>query len=130
MTDKKIEKEILYDAVICNENDDVLEVSRIMRDTKARHLIVVDENLKPLGIISPFDINNRIVAEEKNPVEVTASEIMTKPVETIDLNSNYSQAAEKMALLETFTMPVVHDGKLVGILDYSAVFKNICEVKQ
>ena len=130
MEDKKIDKGILYDAVICNESDNVLKVSRIMRDTKARHLIVVDKSLKPLGIISPFDINNRVVAEEKNSKDVLAEQIMTKPVETIDLNSTYSQAAEKMASLETFTMPVVQNGKLVGILDYSAVFRNVCEVKQ
>ncbi len=129
MDDKKIDKGILYDAVVCREKDNALKVSRIMRDTRARHLIVVDKNLKPLGIISPFDINNRVVAEEKNPSEVMADEIMTKPVETIELNSTYSEAAEKMALLETFTMPVVQNGKLVGVLDYSSVFRNVCEVK-
>jgi len=130
MMDKKIDKGMLYDAVVCNEDESVLEVSRIMRDTRARHLIVVDGDLKPLGIISPSDINNRVVAEEKNPSYISACEIMTKPVETIDLDSTYSQAAEKMAFLETFTMPVVNNGKLVGILDYSSVFRNVCEVKK
>ena len=127
--DKKIDKSMLYDAVVCDGKDSVLEVSRIMRDTRARHLIVVDKKLKPLGIISPSDINNRIVAEEKIPNKVTASEIMTSPVETLDINSTYSHAAEVMALLEIFTIPVTENGELTGILDYSTVFRNACEVK-
>ncbi len=128
--DKHIDKELLYDAVVCKENDNVLEVSRIMRDTKARHLIVVNDKLRPLGIISPFDVNNRVVAEEKNAKNVKASEIMTKPVETIELKSTYAEAAEKMAILETFTLPVVDKGVLVGVLDYSSVYKKVCEVKK
>lgn len=125
-----IDKEILYDAVICKEKDSALEAARIMRDTKARHLIVVDKDLRPLGIISPFDINNRVVAEEKDAKKVMAVQVMTKPVETIELSSNYKQAAEKMAELETFTMPVTEKGKLVGMLDYGTVFRAVCEVKK
>ncbi len=125
-----IDKEILYDAVFCKEDDSVLEVSRIIRDTKSRHLIVVDKNLKPLGIISAFDINNRVVAQEIDPKKITAVKIMTKPVEAVDISSNYKDAVEKMAALETYTLPVIENGKLIGTLDYSAVFRKICEVKQ
>ena len=124
-----ITKELLNDAVICKENDDVLEVSRIIRDTKARHIIVVDQHLKPLGIISPFDINNRVIAEEKTPSEITASEIMTSPIESIEISEGYDKASEKMISLETYTLPVTEHGKLIGILDYSVVFRKICGVK-
>lgn len=123
-----IDKRILHDAVICKENDSVLEASQIMRDTQTRHVIVVDADMKPLGIISPFDINNRVVAEKKNPLNVKASDVMTAPVETIELSSSYEEASEKMISRETFTLPVTDKGKLIGILDYSIVFKNVCEV--
>lgn len=128
--EKVIEEEVLGDAVVCKEKDSILEVARIIRDTKARHVIVVDKKLKPLGIISPFDINNRVVAEKIDPEKIFASKIMTSPVETIELHSTYSEAAERMALLETFTMPVVDKEKLVGMLDYSLVFRNVCGVKK
>jgi signal-transduction protein with cAMP-binding, CBS, and nucleotidyltransferase domain len=124
-----INREILHDAVICKEKDNILEVSRIIRDTKARHIIVVDKNLKPLGIISPFDINNRVVAEKKDVNSTFAKDIMTKPIETIELKESYETAAEKMVHLETFTLPVTEKGKLIGVLDYSVVFRKVCEVK-
>ena len=55
---------------------------------------------------------------------------MTSPVETLDISSTYTHAAEVMALLEIFTIPITENGKLIGILDYSAVFRNVCEVKK
>jgi len=56
MGKKAIQKENLHDAVVCKLEDSVLEVSRIMRDTQARHLIVVDSDLKPVGLISAFEL--------------------------------------------------------------------------
>ena len=120
----KIEISKLHDAVICNEEDSVLEISRIMRDTRKRHILVIDAHLKLLGVISAFDINNRVVAEEREPKKIMAKDIMTKPIETIDINSTYEQACEKMVERELHTIPVTKDGKLVGILDLSLIFRN------
>ena len=123
-----IEKEKLDDAVICKEDDSVLEVDRIMRDTKTRHIIVIDKNLKPSGIISAFDINNRVVAEEKNAKEIKAEDIMTKPIQSIDIDIDYNEAYQKMIDLGIYTIPVTDKGKLVGILDFNFLFKKLCEI--
>ena len=123
-----IEKEKLNDAVICKEDDSVLEVARIMRDTQTRHIIVIDKNLKPSGIISAFDINNRVVAEEKNAKEIKAEDIMTKPIQSIDIDIDYNEAYQKMIDLGIYTIPVTDKGKLVGILDFNFLFKKLCEI--
>lgn len=117
-----IEKNKLQDAVICDENETVLEVSRILRDTKSRHLIVVDGEQKPLGIISTVDINNRVVAEGINAEETCAEEIMTFPIEVVELNSSYEDAYKKMIEKGTYSIPVVENGRLVGILDFNQLF--------
>lgn len=126
----KMDRNLLHDAVICKETDSVLEVARIIRDTKSRHVLVVDAETKPLGIISPFDVNNRVVAEEKSASDTLAKDIMTTPVETIDVNETFEKAAEKMGLLETFMLPVTEEGALIGILNYSVVYRMICKVEQ
>lgn len=117
-----IEKNKLQDAVICDENDTVLEVSRILRDTRSRHLIVVDSEQKPLGIISTVDINNRVVAEGLNPEEAAAGDVMTSPIEVVELNSSYEDAYKKMIEKGTYSIPVVENEKLVGILDFNQLF--------
>ncbi len=123
-----IEKEKLDDAVICKKDDSALEVSRIMRDTQTRHIIVVDNGLQPLGIISAFDINNRVVAEEKDAKNIKAEGIMTKPIESIDIKIGYDEAYKKMIELGVYTIPVIDKGKLVGILDFNFLFKKLCEL--
>lgn len=120
---KMMKKEHLIDAVICREDDDVLEVSRILRDTQRRHLIVLDGNDKPVGIISTVDLNNRIIAEEKNPKKVRAKEIMTKGIETVLITDDYEKAFQIMAKLGTYSIPVVKNGKLLGLLEFSRAFK-------
>ena len=120
-----IDKNLLQDVVICRKNDTILEVARILRDTKSRHLIVVDENEKPLGIISTVDINNRVIAEELNIKETTAEDVMTKKIEVVDVNESYDNAYKKMNDKGTYSIPVVEDGKLIGALSFNQLFYKV-----
>ena len=124
---KMINKEEIQDAVFCKEKDTVLEVSKILRDTQSRHIIIVNENLKPVGIISTVDINNRVVAEGKNASSLKALDIMTKPIETVELDSDYNEAYRKMIGKGTYSIPVTKDGKLIGLLGFNQLFSKISE---
>lgn len=125
-----IDKNKLLDAVVCDENCSILEVSRILRDTKSRHLIVVDEKLKPLGVISVSDINNRVVSEELEPSETSASKIMTKNIDVIDVKESYDVAYKKMVARGSYSIPVVENGKLVGLLDFNQLFGKLKEERK
>ncbi|MBI2134214.1 CBS domain-containing protein [Candidatus Woesearchaeota archaeon] len=113
-----MKKEHLTDAVICRMNDKILEVSRILRDTQRRHLIVLNDNDSPIGIISTVDINNRVVAENKDPEKTKATEIMTKNPAMTDLGDSYEKAYQTMARLGTHSIPVTEKGKLIGMLEF------------
>lgn len=119
-----IKKEHLIDAVICRENDDVLEVSRILRDTQRRHLLVLNKEDAPIGVISSVDINNRIVAEEKNPKQMKAKDVMTKNVHVVSIDDDYEKAYQSMAMLGTYSIPVVRNGKLLGLLEFVQAFRQ------
>ncbi|MBI5803688.1 CBS domain-containing protein [Candidatus Pacearchaeota archaeon] len=120
-------KEKLRDAVICKENDSVLEVSRILRDTGVRHLIVVDNKNSPVGIISTVDICNRVVSRELNPKKTKAKEIMTKPIQTSDVEESYESAYRKMVAQGTYSIPIVENNELIGELDFNQLF---CKFKE
>ncbi len=117
-----MKKEHLIDAIACRTNDNVLEVSRILRDTQRRHIIVLDDKDAPVGIISTIDINNRVVSEEKNPKEIKATDIMTKNPQSVELEDTYENAFQKMAKLGTNSIPVTSDGKLIGMLEFMTAF--------
>ena len=119
-----IKREHLTDAVICRENDSVIEVSRILRDTQRRHVIVLNKGDSPVGVISTVDINNRVVSEDKDPKSFQAKEIMTKGIKFISVNDTYQKGFEIMAQMGTYSIPVVlEDGKLIGLLEFARAFK-------
>ena len=127
-----IKTEHLTDAVICREDDTALEVSKIMRDTQRRHLVVLDKEDKPVGVVSAVDINNRIVAEEKDPKASKAKEIMTGDLKVVSVEDSYDKAYELMTGLGTYSIPVVKDGKMLGLLEFTRAFKikNLGEEKK
>ncbi|MBS3082108.1 CBS domain-containing protein [Candidatus Pacearchaeota archaeon] len=121
-----INKNLLQDVVFCNDDASVLDVSRILRDTRTRHLIVVNEKNNPVGIISTVDINNRVVAEEKNSSTLKARDIMTKPIETVEVSSTCEEAYQKMVSKGTYSIPVTENGSLIGSLSFSKLFGKVC----
>ncbi len=122
-----MDKSKLNDAVICKQGDSILEVSRILRDTQCRHLIVVDESFCPKGIVSTVDINNRVVAEKKDAEKTLASDIMTSPIETVDVNESFDNAYLKMMSAGTYSIPVTENGAIIGILDFNQLFLKVKE---
>ena len=124
-----IEKNKLLDAIVCGEEDTILEESQILRDTQTRHILVLNKEKHPIGVISTVDINNRVVAEKKDPSKTKASDIMTKSIATIDLNSSYDDAYKKMIEIGTYSLPVTEKGELVGLLDFNRLFRKAGELK-
>jgi len=122
-----IDKKRIQDVVICKENDSILEVSRILRDTKSRHLVVINNNKKPIGIISTVDINNRVVAQELDYKKTNAGDVMTKNIDVVDIKDSFDKACEKMISKGTYSIPVVENGKLIGIIGFNELF---CKVKE
>ncbi len=114
--------------VIARVGDSILEVSRILRDTRARHLVVIDQHDAPVGIISSVDINNRVVAEEKDAKSLKAKETMTPNIDVIDLETgSYQQAYEKMINRSTYSIPVVKQGKLLGMLEFTKCIQRLAQ---
>jgi signal-transduction protein with cAMP-binding, CBS, and nucleotidyltransferase domain len=119
-----IDRQLLRDAVVCREGDSILEVSRILRDTQYRHLVVLDKKDAPVGIISTVDINNRVVAEGLSPKTAKAKAIMTKGIKTVTEEDSYAKAYALMVEQSTYSIPVTAKGKLIGILEFMAAFKK------
>lgn len=108
----------LLNVVKCKTEDSVRQVAKIMKENKIRHIFVEDENEKLAGIISPVDISNKLVVDNKNPDETKAKDIMNSPVRTVDVNQEVEFAMKLMMENNTITAPVVQDGKLIGLITY------------
>ncbi len=114
--------------VSCRQDEDIAEVASKLRDNKQRRIIVVDNNESPIGIISTTDINNKVVAENKDPKNLKAEDIMTSPIYLVcDINDGLDMIFRKMVEHESFFCPVTDNQKLYGILTYGELVNKIHE---
>jgi CBS domain-containing protein len=86
--------------------------------------IIVVQGERPVGIITERDILRRQVEPCLAPETLTAKHAMTSPLVTINEEASIEEAAKLMARKKAKRLPVMNNGKLVGILSYTdIVFK-------
>jgi predicted transcriptional regulator len=125
MEGKMIKHLKLYDVKICKTNDTVLEIAKIFKNEHVRHIYVVDNEDKPIGIISTIDIVEKVIAEKKESNNTLAKDIMNSPVDFVDLNQEAEYAMKIMMQRKTYSCLVTENGKIKGIVDYKSVVDEI-----
>jgi CBS domain-containing protein len=78
--------------------------------------VAIVQNNRPVGIVTHKDVLLKIVKTSLHPLAVTAGKVMSTPVTTIDENASLEEAARLMTQKRVKKLPVVRDGKLVGIV--------------
>jgi CBS domain-containing protein len=118
-----IRREHLIAPITCKPNDSAMKIAQELRDANRRHIIVIDNDESPLGIISVRDLNNKIIADGKNPLTFTAKDLMTNGIKAISSTEGYDRAFMLMEELGTTSIPILEDGKIYGILEFSKSFQ-------
>lgn len=83
--------------------------------------VIVSEKDQPLGIITDSNLLARVFYKNKKPSEVKAKDIMSHPLKSIGPEADLEEAAELMRDLKLKRLPVVENGRLVGILTETEV---------
>jgi CBS domain-containing protein len=91
--------------------------------------IVVVQGERPVGIITERDILRRIVEPCLAPETLTARQVMTSPVITIDENASIDEAARLMAKKGVKKLLVTRNNdQLVGILTFTDIVTKVPEM--
>ncbi len=113
----------------------IAEVAALMASRHVRRLPVVEPGEThdhPLGIISakdilhafPSDVNPFAVqAPDSRVAPVTAAEIMSRYLQTTTPETPIEQAATLMSEKKIGALPVLRDGRLIGMITESDVFR-------
>ncbi len=109
-------REIMTEEVVTAEPDSTLqEIAGIMRDEDTGAVPIVDDG-ELVGVITDRDIVIRCVADGKDVSEITADEILTEELETIEPDADVEEASRLMSRKQIRRLPVVEDGQLIGIV--------------
>lgn len=110
-------KDLIKDAPLFLEcGSTALDVAKQMKKHLVDSVLIKDASGDIAGIVTKFDIINKVVAEEKNPSETIVDDIMTTKLLTIDAGESMFKARQIM-LDENVQHLVVTDGKKqIGIV--------------
>ncbi len=86
--------------------------------------LVVTKNGEPVGIITEGDILRRGIASGVAPRLTTVGELMSKPLITIESDSMIESAANLMVMKSIKRLPVLREGKLVGIITATDIVRQ------
>ena len=109
---------------ICVREVDIAEVGETVQAAAQRMntrnvgtLVVLDQEKRPVGIVTDRDLTVRVLAKAGDPIQTTVGEIMTKSFHTISETSPIEDALRIMRMSRCRRLPVVDGiGKLVGLL--------------
>ncbi|MCE5338931.1 MAG: CBS domain-containing protein [Methanomicrobiaceae archaeon] len=105
-----------------------VDVARIMGEKNVGSVVVISSDNRPAGILTDRDLAVRVMAQEKNPGEVRAKEVMTRDVVTFQDSMGIYEAIRKMTDEGIRRMPVVDDaGKLIGIVTMDDIIRMLGE---
>ena len=102
--------------ITVDSNDSIETAAAKMLKHKIGCLVVNNENGEFLGVVTERDIVNRAVAASRNGQKTTVGEIMTTNVLCCSPETPTSEARKMMATNGIRHLPIVEDGRVVGML--------------
>ena len=120
-----VAKRMMRNPVFVDENDSMKKAMDILKEREIRHLPVMKEREKLVGIVTERDIKQAspspATALEIREIyylldKIKVKQIMTRRVYTVSSHTSIEEAALIMREKKIGCLPVVDGGKLVGIL--------------
>lgn len=103
-------------------SDTVRTVARRMAEKNIGAAPVLDDG-RLVGIFTERDLMMRVVARDQNPDKTPVEAVMTKQVVTADPDETIDECIQKMQSIHCRHLPVVDQGKLLGILSLRDVLQ-------
>jgi len=112
------------DVKVVRPDTSVREVVATMNKFDIGSIVVVQGD-RPVGIITERDILRRIVEPCIAPETLTAKQVMTSPVLTINETTSIEETARLMAKKRVKKLPVMNNQKLVGVVTLTDIVTKV-----
>ncbi len=117
-------RDVMTSPVITVDEDTPIDkTAQLMEKHKVGCIIVTGKKEKPLGIITERDFVTRVLAKNIHPAKLTAKEVMTAPLITVDPDEKLNEVARRMSQLNVRRLGVMYKGNLVGIISSKDVLR-------
>jgi CBS domain-containing protein len=104
-------------------SDMVVDVLRKMRDNRVRSVLVIDDGALA-GIVTQGDCAIKVLLPGLAASQTPVSQVMTKNPITVKPDDPLESCMVVMTARGFRHLPVLHDGKVVGVISIGDVVKN------
>ncbi len=112
------------DVYCCRPDDEIHSVAKEMAKRRISSVIITDEKLKPVGIVTERDMVRKVVADsEHSKFGRMISEIMTPNPVCLPPESTLFDALSMLSRYTINHLPIVHSDRVVGIITLRKITK-------
>lgn len=106
---------MVRDVISVNSNDNLQKVKELLINNRIHHVPVIDDGGKLVGILTTYDLFKLNVDHKDYPTTKVAN-VMTKILAVVEPTDKVGTAAEVFMEHLFHALPVVENGKLIGIV--------------
>ena len=107
--------------------ESVVDAARLMREEQIGSLPITDDE-QLLGMITDRDITTRVVSEA-DPKTTPVGDVCSRDVISVEADNDHEEALALMARHQVRRLPVVENGRLVGIVAQADIARTENEKK-
>jgi CBS domain-containing protein len=107
----------------CDSSATVADAAKLMAKEDVGPIPVIDGD-RLVGLVTDRDIVVRVVAEGRDPSSTKLTDIVSSDLKTVSPNDDLDTALQTMASAQVRRLPVVEDGRLVGIVAQADVARK------
>ncbi|OJX97992.1 MAG: hypothetical protein BGO96_13990 [Micrococcales bacterium 73-15] len=112
------------DIHVVAETDPLTATARLMRAHDVGSLPVCGQDGRLRGVLTDRDIVVGAVADDANPALTTVGSLATASVVTVEVDADLDEARRLMAGHRVRRLPVLEDGRLVGVLSQADLARH------
>jgi CBS domain-containing protein len=103
----------------------VFDAIKLMADKNIGALVVFDTNQHLVGIITERDYTRKVMLKGRSSKDTPVNQVMTAAPVTVDPGMSVSECMEIMTREHVRHLPVLEEGKLMGIISIGDLVKWI-----
>jgi CBS domain-containing protein len=116
-------KDIMSKPVVKIEGTKTAKDAGLLMKKHRKGCLIITKKNNPIGIISDSDLIKKVIAADLKASKVKLSKIMSRPLVVIRPDEDVLIAARRMKSTHVHRLPVVENGKVVGLLSLSDIAK-------
>ncbi len=128
---KVLVREVMNSPVLAGSPDETTnQLAMKMTERKAGSVVITKDG-KPMGIVTQTDMVQKVLATNKKPSDIRATDVASFPLLTIEAEKDVTEAARQMRKLKVKRLGVVHNEELIGIIsitDLVAIVPDLIDI--